>query len=116
MKIRRLAHRAAWVVVLVIPWRRMHYRARFAVAVALSIVLHALVIGLTPKKPSALAPGPIANTPLNVVIVQAEEPPAVAPSEPPKVAVATPPTPVPRPAPRKRPEPAPVTPVPAPAA
>jgi len=100
------------------PETRLHYRQRFVLAVILSLVAHVLVLGFTPKKPSALAPGPIANTPLNVVIVQSPEPPAVAPSEPPKVAVATPPSPAPRPVPRKRPEPTPppVTPVPAPVA
>ena len=95
-----------------------HYRQRFAFAVILSVLVHVLVLGFTPKKPSALAPGPVANTPLNVVIVPREEPPAVAPSEPPKVAAVTPPTPMPRPVPRKRPEPtpAPIAPVPVPAA
>ena len=96
---------------------RFDHRQRFALAVILSVMLHVLVLGLTPKKPSALAPGPVANTPLNVVIVQAETP-AVAPSPPPKEAAPTPPTPVPRPVPRPRPrpEPAPVAPVPAPVA
>jgi len=100
------------------PETRLHYRQRFVFAVILSLVAHVLVLGFTPKKPSALAPGPIANTPLNVVIVQSPEPPAVAPSEPPKVAAVTPPSPAPRPVPRKRPEPtpAPVTPVPVPVA
>jgi len=97
---------------------RLHYRQRFILAVMLSVIAHVLVLGFTPKKPSSMAPGPIANVPLNVVIVPAQEPPAAAPSEPPKVAAVTPPTAAQRPAPRKRPEPAPapVTPIPAPVA
>ena len=97
---------------------RLHYRQRFILAVMLSVIAHVLVLGFTPKKPSSMAPGPIANVPLNVVIVPTQEPPAAAPSEPPKVAAVTPPTAAQRPAPRKRPEPAPapVTPIPAPVA
>jgi hypothetical protein len=92
-----------------------NHRVRFAIAVALSVILHALVLGLTPRKPSALAPGPMANAPLNVVIVTQEEPAPDVASEPPAEPVVTPPTPAPRPVPQRKPRPAPVTPIPVPA-
>lgn len=92
-------------------------RRRFALAVVVSLLLHVLVLGLTPRKPSALAPGPMANAPLNVVIAPpAQSQPETSP-EPPSEVVAEAPAPRPRPIPRPRTpprEPAPVTPDPMP--
>ena len=95
---------------------------KFAFALALSLLLHVLVLALVPRKPSSLAPGPIAHAPLNVVITPEESAPAEAVA-PPAEAVPTPPPPAPRPAPaprKPRPEPPPPvlaspTPTPAPA-
>jgi hypothetical protein len=85
------------------PWRKI------PLWIGVSLLLHALVIGLSPKKPSALAPGPIAHAPMNVVIVS--EPQAQpAPAAPPET-VAAAPAPMPRPTPPRRvtpPEPAPI--------
>ena len=88
---------------------------RFALAVVVSVLLHAIVLWLTPRMPSSLAPGPMADAPLNVVIAPqaapVEETAPQLPTEP--VAVA----PAPRPAPRSRTpprEPRPVTPDPMP--
>ena len=82
---------------------------RFYRAVILSLIVHALILGLTPKKPSALAPGPMANTPLNVVILPAEvqaEVTAPAPVEP----VPTP-TQTHRPVPKPQVQPPQITPI-----
>ena len=97
---------------------------RFALAVALSLLVHVGVIGLTPRKPSVLAPGPMANAPMNVVIAPpAQSQPETSP-EPPREVVAEAPAPRPRPVPRPRtpprerspvtPDPIPVIPVPLP--
>ncbi len=97
---------------------------RFALAVAVSLLLHALVLGLTPRKPPALAPGPMANAPLNVVIAPPAQPQPETSPEPPREVVAEAPAPRPRPGPRPRqpplkpspvrPDPMPVIPVPLP--
>jgi len=78
-----------------------NYRVRFAIAVAMSVLVHVLVLGLTPRKPSALAPGPMAHAPLNVVITA---PPLEAQPQPqpPSETVVETPAPVPRPVPRPR--------------
>jgi len=82
----------------------LDHRLRFALAVGLSLLLHGLLILLSPRPPTALAPGPMAHAPLNVVIAPpAPEPtPDSAPEPSPPVATVTPP-PVPRPVPRPRP-------------
>ena len=103
MKIRRLWHRGEWVAVLVIPWRKLHYRTRFFIAIALSLLMHALVIGLTPRQPHFMAPGPMAHAPLNVIIT----PEPSEPQPPPVESVPVPPAPTPTPAPRPAPRPAP---------
>jgi len=80
---------------------------RFYRAVILSLIVHALILGLTPKKPSALAPGPMANTPLNVVILPAEVQAEVATPAP----VAPAPAPTHRPVPKPQVQPPQVTPI-----
>jgi hypothetical protein len=89
---------------------RLHYRQRFVFAVILSVIAHVLVLGFTPKKPSALAPGPMAHSPLNVVITS---PPVETRPQPPSPAetVVETPAPVPRPVPRP-PRPAEAAPAP----
>lgn len=89
------------------PWRKI------PLWIGISLLLHALVIGLSPKQPSALAPGPIAHSPMNVVILPpAEQKTEPAPTPVPDT-VAAAPAPVQRPTtPTKRvtpPEPAPIT-------
>jgi hypothetical protein len=94
-------------------------RRNFWIAVVVSVIIHALVAGLTPRKPSALAPGPMAQAPLNVVIVpQAPRTEVQAETR----TEATVPVPVPRPtAPTRRPTPIPqvvpkIPPIPVPVA
>jgi hypothetical protein len=92
-------------------------RRNFWIAVVVSVLLHALIAGLTPRKPSALAPGPMAQAPLNVVIVP-QAPRSEAPAETRTEAAA--PLPVPRPTPPTRRPTPPVVPrippIPSPAA
>lgn len=92
------------------------HRRRFVAAVVVSLLLHALVLGLTPRKPSALAPGPIAHSPLNVVITPEDTARAESTPQPPVEAAAPPPTPRPITRPRKPVEPPPVAAVPVPVA
>jgi outer membrane biosynthesis protein TonB len=105
------------------PYARPSNR-KFWIAVVVSVGLHSLIALVTPKEPPRIAPGPVANAPLNVQIVQADTPPAVTPPSP--VEQAAPPPPTPRPLPPQRrptpnaarptpiPVPTPVAPVPTP--
>jgi hypothetical protein len=84
---------------------------RFALAVLVSLTLHGLVVLLVPRKPSALAPGPMAQAPLNVRIEPAVvAPPQEAPPETKAQPVAPPVAPQ-RPAPPRR-KPSPEAPAP----
>ena len=88
----------------------LDHRLRFALAVGLSLLLHGLLIAFSPRPPSALAPGPVAHAPLNVVIAPpAPEPVPESAPEPAPAAAAPAPQPLPRPRPRPR---APETPPP----
>ena len=73
---------------------------RFALAVLISMMMHGLVMVIVPKKPSALAPGPMAQSRMQVEILPAAPPPAEIPA--PEVVQPAAPVQAPTPAPQRR--------------